>query len=152
MLRGGSWNNNAENCRVANRNNNNPNNANNNYGFRLANTASVREGYFLRNVAQRRCCPALDPASPPRGCDRIKPGSGPFGSLKRRTGRTISLRRASGRIGLNEKFDGANLHSSNPECIGKYCKATRSNIFQYKGHKVRSCHTFVSSGAPRGVR
>jgi len=30
--RGGSWNNNANNCRVANRNNNNPNNANNNIG------------------------------------------------------------------------------------------------------------------------
>lgn len=62
VLRGGSWNNNAENCRVANRNNNNPNNENNNYGFRLANTASVREGCFLRKVAQRGCCPALDPA------------------------------------------------------------------------------------------
>ncbi|MBN2892649.1 MAG: SUMF1/EgtB/PvdO family nonheme iron enzyme [Bacteroidales bacterium] len=33
--RGGSWNNNANNCRVANRNNNNPNNYNNNIGFRL---------------------------------------------------------------------------------------------------------------------
>ena len=32
--RGGSWNNNANNCRVANRNNNNPDNANNNIGFR----------------------------------------------------------------------------------------------------------------------
>jgi formylglycine-generating enzyme required for sulfatase activity len=38
VLRGGSWNNNASNCRVANRNNNNPDNRNNNYGFRLANT------------------------------------------------------------------------------------------------------------------
>ncbi|MBT3193721.1 MAG: hypothetical protein HN341_14330 [Verrucomicrobia bacterium] len=34
MNRGGSWNNNANNCRVGNRNNNNPNNANNNIGFR----------------------------------------------------------------------------------------------------------------------
>lgn len=33
--RGGSWNNNAENCRVANRNNNTPDNRNNNIGFRL---------------------------------------------------------------------------------------------------------------------
>ena len=32
--RGGSWNNNANNCRVANRNNNNPDNSNNNIGFR----------------------------------------------------------------------------------------------------------------------
>jgi hypothetical protein len=34
--RGGSWNNNAENCRAANRNNNTPTNRNNNIGFRLA--------------------------------------------------------------------------------------------------------------------
>ena len=34
MLRGGNWNNNANNARCANRNNNNPDNANNNNGFR----------------------------------------------------------------------------------------------------------------------
>ncbi|MBF0240471.1 MAG: SUMF1/EgtB/PvdO family nonheme iron enzyme [SAR324 cluster bacterium] len=34
--RGGSWNNNARNCRSANRNNNSPDNRNNNNGFRLA--------------------------------------------------------------------------------------------------------------------
>jgi len=34
--RGGSWNNNARNCRSANRNNNAPGNRNNNLGFRLA--------------------------------------------------------------------------------------------------------------------
>lgn len=34
MLRGGSWNNNANNLRAANRNNNNPTNQNNNIGFR----------------------------------------------------------------------------------------------------------------------
>jgi len=35
VKRGGSWNNNASNCTVANRNNNNPNNQNNNIGFRV---------------------------------------------------------------------------------------------------------------------
>ena len=35
VLRGGSWNNNADNCRVSNRNNNAPDNRNNNNGFRL---------------------------------------------------------------------------------------------------------------------
>ena len=35
VLRGGSWNNNARNCRVSNRNNNNPSNRNNNNGFRV---------------------------------------------------------------------------------------------------------------------
>ena len=36
MLRGGDWNNNWNNLRVANRNNNNPDNRNNNIGFRCA--------------------------------------------------------------------------------------------------------------------
>jgi hypothetical protein len=35
-LRGGSWNNNEDNARVAIRNNNHPNNRNNNIGFRVA--------------------------------------------------------------------------------------------------------------------
>ncbi|MBW4641990.1 MAG: SUMF1/EgtB/PvdO family nonheme iron enzyme [Goleter apudmare HA4340-LM2] len=35
MLRGGSWNNNPENCRSANRNRNTPDNRNNNIGFRV---------------------------------------------------------------------------------------------------------------------
>ncbi|HEV58479.1 MAG TPA: hypothetical protein ENN87_13465 [Phycisphaerales bacterium] len=35
-MRGGNWNNNANNCRVANRNNNRPDNRNNNIGFRVA--------------------------------------------------------------------------------------------------------------------
>jgi formylglycine-generating enzyme required for sulfatase activity len=34
--RGGSWNNDAQNCRTSNRNNNTPSNRNNNLGFRLA--------------------------------------------------------------------------------------------------------------------
>ncbi|MBU6303703.1 MAG: hypothetical protein KGS60_19320 [Verrucomicrobia bacterium] len=34
--RGGSWNNNASNCRAANRNRNEPTNRNNNLGFRPA--------------------------------------------------------------------------------------------------------------------
>ncbi len=45
MNRGGSWNNNAENCRVANRNNNNPDNRNNNLGFRLVSTK--RHGHVV---------------------------------------------------------------------------------------------------------
>lgn len=36
VLRGGSWNNNARNCRASNRNNNNPDNRNNNNGLRLS--------------------------------------------------------------------------------------------------------------------
>ncbi|MBQ4328129.1 MAG: hypothetical protein IJC27_00225 [Lentisphaeria bacterium] len=43
MNRGGSWNNNARNCRSANRNNNSPDNRNNNLGFRLALVPSSRK-------------------------------------------------------------------------------------------------------------
>ena len=42
VLRGGSWNNNAHNCRAANRNHNDPDNRNDNIGFRLASTAKAR--------------------------------------------------------------------------------------------------------------
>jgi hypothetical protein len=35
VLRGGSWNNNRNNARCANRNRNNPNNSNTNNGFRV---------------------------------------------------------------------------------------------------------------------
>ncbi|MCP5244127.1 MAG: SUMF1/EgtB/PvdO family nonheme iron enzyme [Burkholderiales bacterium] len=38
MVRGGSWNNNPQNLRSANRNRNNTDNANNNVGFRIAST------------------------------------------------------------------------------------------------------------------
>ena len=38
VLRGGSWNNNARNCRSANRNNDRPDNRNSNVGFRLVST------------------------------------------------------------------------------------------------------------------
>jgi formylglycine-generating enzyme required for sulfatase activity len=44
VLRGGSWNNNANNCRAANRNRNEPGNRNNNIGLRLASTTSARIG------------------------------------------------------------------------------------------------------------
>lgn len=50
VLRGGSWNNNDNNCRPANRNRNNRNNRNNNNGFRLARTALKPENkHFARD-------------------------------------------------------------------------------------------------------
>jgi len=44
VLPGGSWNNNARNCRVSNRNNNSPGNSNNNNGFRLVLVPAHRPG------------------------------------------------------------------------------------------------------------
>lgn len=44
MNRGGSWNNDARNCRSANRNRNDPGNRNNNLGLRLASTVKDSEG------------------------------------------------------------------------------------------------------------
>ncbi|HOH28182.1 MAG TPA: SUMF1/EgtB/PvdO family nonheme iron enzyme, partial [Candidatus Hydrogenedentes bacterium] len=43
VLRGGSWNNNPDNLRSANRNRNNPDNRNNNNGFRVAVSVSSRK-------------------------------------------------------------------------------------------------------------
>jgi hypothetical protein len=47
VIRGGSWNNNARNCRSANRNNNNPDNRNNNIGFRLVRLFSSPDQWML---------------------------------------------------------------------------------------------------------
>ena len=49
MLRGGGWNNNDNNLRVANRNNNNPTNQNNNIGFRCA----APPGQFLEGQVRQ---------------------------------------------------------------------------------------------------
>ncbi|MEO0968186.1 MAG: hypothetical protein AAFX80_07530 [Cyanobacteria bacterium J06639_18] len=58
MLRGGSWNNNPENCRSACRNNNNPDNDdNNNIGFRLVcGIARSALLYQSRRMGMRRAC------------------------------------------------------------------------------------------------
>ena len=52
VLRGGSWNNNDNNCKVANRNNNKPDNRNNNNGLRLA-ILFKREFYFMQHRNKR---------------------------------------------------------------------------------------------------
>jgi len=61
VIRGGSWNNNPANVRVANRNNNTPDNRNNNIGFRLANTADILPECLSPCLQGRRqcdfCCP-----------------------------------------------------------------------------------------------
>ncbi|MCB1852095.1 MAG: SUMF1/EgtB/PvdO family nonheme iron enzyme [Gammaproteobacteria bacterium] len=44
MLRGGSWNNEPQNVRSANRNRNTPDNRNNNIGFRLASPPICDQG------------------------------------------------------------------------------------------------------------
>ncbi|MFH1738895.1 MAG: SUMF1/EgtB/PvdO family nonheme iron enzyme [bacterium] len=45
VVRGGSWNNNARNCRSANRNRNTPDNTNNNIGFRVVLVSSRTPPY-----------------------------------------------------------------------------------------------------------
>jgi len=57
VVRGGSWNNNAINARVANRNNNNPSNRNNNIGFRLALSSGDSAGERNRTGACARVKP-----------------------------------------------------------------------------------------------
>ncbi|WP_409034059.1 hypothetical protein [Runella sp.] len=53
MNRGGSWNNNAQNCRSTNRNNNSPTNRNNNVGFRLVLSFSPAHGIVGRQPLNR---------------------------------------------------------------------------------------------------
>ncbi len=47
VIRGGSWNNDARNCRSANRNNGDPGNANRNIGFRLLSTWQFARGKWF---------------------------------------------------------------------------------------------------------
>lgn len=57
MNRGGSWNNNAINCRTANRNNTNPTNRNNNIGFRSV-LPPVQPGFrMVAELTRRPSCP-----------------------------------------------------------------------------------------------
>ncbi|WP_143090908.1 hypothetical protein [Thermoflexibacter ruber] len=60
MNRGGSWNNNPQNLRVANRNNNNPTNRNNNIGFRLSNmeifSIACFQGSEYHEIFYLACC------------------------------------------------------------------------------------------------
>ncbi|MBC8177483.1 MAG: hypothetical protein H8E19_08765 [Deltaproteobacteria bacterium] len=64
MNRGGSWNNNARNCRSANRNRNTPGNRNNNLGFRLASTQTRTRPEPVCSGMGRACllCPDTCPA------------------------------------------------------------------------------------------
>lgn len=60
--RGGSWNNDADNSRVANRNNHHPDNRNNDLGFRLANTGTHQLLGLYAASARVSARPAWDPA------------------------------------------------------------------------------------------
>ena len=77
MNRGGGWNNNARNCRSANRNRNTPENRNNNLGFRVS--QARRKVEHIRRTGQQSDVPAVpgqtfnDRAQLPKGL----PGMGP---------------------------------------------------------------------------
>jgi len=87
VKRGGNWNNNAQNCRSANRNNNNPSNRNNNIGFRLARaprrpTARIQECAPSASAATRAAAPR-----PATGTKSRAPGPAPAPGRRAATGR-----------------------------------------------------------------
>jgi len=67
VLRGGGWNNNARNCRAADRNNNTPDNRNNNAGFRVvgrrAQPPPFRRSPFIHGWAERAAGGYMAPRS-----------------------------------------------------------------------------------------
>jgi len=81
-LRGGSWNNNQDNARSANRNRNNPNNRNNNIGFRVVCVARLSvlpvPGAFMLPAgaagAEMRACRACGIVRRPWFADRGEEG------------------------------------------------------------------------------
>ena len=83
--RGGSWNNNARNCRSANRNDNSPGNRNNNLGFRLASSrhcaARRVHGCAAGTCPDQRPVPV--PEAKPKPSDKYeKPRPRPVGGRK----------------------------------------------------------------------
>lgn len=68
MVRGGSWNNNWNNLRAANRNNNTPTNSNNNIGFRCASAPSLLPDGQVRQVYGRGASAQGEQARPIPGC------------------------------------------------------------------------------------
>lgn len=54
MIRGGSWNNPAQNCRSAYRNNNRPDNRDNNLGFRLSSSRQRPDALCPRTQGLRQ--------------------------------------------------------------------------------------------------
>ena len=57
VIRGGSWNNNANYCRSANRNNNNLTNRNNHIGFRVVLAPAQPERWMTLRLTRPPSCP-----------------------------------------------------------------------------------------------
>ena len=98
--RGGSWNNNANNCRSAYRNNNyNPSNYNNNLGFRLSSTLPPRPGSAGSHSAR----PAL------RECEdeHARPAAASSAARRERRGRGFDGRRRRWRSDGNRRLSAA---------------------------------------------
>jgi len=72
VIRGGSWNNDAHNCRSANRNNNTPDNRNNNIGFRLASSRQRSDAARSRTRRQHQG-PDHRPGPVPAPAGQIRP-------------------------------------------------------------------------------
>ena len=88
VLRGGSFNNNAQNVRSANRNNNQPDNRNNNNGFRPASTLRQTLTSALPESAGpvRRAALRSVPSAKSRPSSRVGSGLRRFGRMKNRPG------------------------------------------------------------------
>ena len=69
MIRGGSWNNNSNNCRASYRNNNSPDNSNNNIGFRVASTPPPELPRGISAGVARS--PGAKPGWVARECERL---------------------------------------------------------------------------------
>jgi hypothetical protein len=84
VLRGGSWNNNADNTRAATRNDNNPNNRNNNIGFRVVCLPRLTAPFLMALRGDLQC----EAARCPHGCRLPEMPVGYFAAYRmRRKGR-----------------------------------------------------------------
>jgi len=95
VIRGGSWNNEAGNCRAANRNRNTPDNSNNNLGCRLARAPQV----------EWTLCPTEPTAVP-------VPPAAARGGQNRNPGRPVLVANANALDGLLAIFGRVRLYWS----------------------------------------
>ena len=97
VIRGGSWNNNAQNCRSANRNNN-PSNNNNNNGFRLCCSAAPQEGELPAVPAAVLFPQRSARGADPTGTKRPRPAAAGSAARRERRGRGFTGWRRQQRV------------------------------------------------------
>jgi formylglycine-generating enzyme required for sulfatase activity len=145
VIRGGNWNNNAHNCRSANRNNNWPGNRNNNIGFRLA-SSPRRPTARVHGLAPS--APVVTRAAIPRpatGTNSTAAPAGPYGGRGRRLAWHTAVVLAAAVTALAPRAARANTAYSNQFTIDlRSCTAPEAPTLTAPGSQVSGVQYIVA--------